>query len=101
MLSASVIIGVILVGVILARSLKSNRIMPDVEDFIIRTGLLGAFIGISLLQLMMVLINNPALTVLGTLATIYIGVCAAYDMIENYNKNKSNKRAVVKSILIG
>jgi uncharacterized membrane-anchored protein len=75
--------------------------MPDVEDFIIKTGLLGAFIGIAILQAAMAIIHNDGITVIGTLTTIYIGCCAGYDMIENYNKNKSNKRAIVKSILIG
>jgi hypothetical protein len=101
MLSAPMIIVTILLGVVVARSLKYNRIMPDVEDFIVKTGLLGAFVGISLLQIVMTIFNNQALTVIGTAAMLYLGICAGYDVIENYYKHKSNKRDVFKSIIIG
>ena len=101
MLSVSMIVGIIITGVCVARYLKHTRIMPDVESFIARMGLLVALVVVSLLQVIITLGNNVAVTLFSTLAIIYIGFCAIYDMIESYRRNKTNKIRAVKSILIG
>jgi hypothetical protein len=101
MLSNLVMLGLVITGVSLTRLLKSSRIMPDVEDFVVKTGMLGAVIGVALMQILMVFDHSQPIVFVGTLGTAYIITCMVNTLINDFHEYKTNKKDIVKKILIG
>ena len=101
MLTVSMTLLMILAGVFIVRSIKASNIMPDVENFILKSGVLGGVVGIMILHVMMTILNTNYMSAFGTLGIIYLGVCTINTAINIYHEYKINKKHALQSIIIG